>query len=109
MAGEKTRIFSGDRSRSEAFAAAEGPPSIRTQGIGRRTGPEARKRADHRSQDSRTDMNYQSIFEGAIDQLKAEKRYRVFADLERIVGRFPHAIWRKDDQAHEIVVWCSDD
>ncbi len=54
-------------------------------------------------------MNYQSIFEEAIDQLKVEKRYRVFADLERIVGRFPHAIWRKGDQAHEIVVWCSND
>ncbi|NLH80451.1 MAG: 5-aminolevulinate synthase [Phyllobacteriaceae bacterium] len=54
-------------------------------------------------------MNYQSIFEGAIDQLKAEKRYRVFADLERIVGRFPHAIWRKADQAREVVIWCSND
>jgi 5-aminolevulinate synthase len=54
-------------------------------------------------------MNYQSIFEGAIDQLKAEKRYRVFADLERIVGRFPHAIWRRDDQAREVVIWCSND
>ncbi len=54
-------------------------------------------------------MNYQSIFEDAIDQLKAEKRYRVFADLERIVGRFPRALWRKEDQAREIVVWCSND
>lgn len=54
-------------------------------------------------------MNYQSIFEDAIDQLKAEKRYRVFADLERIVGRFPRAVWRKDEQAREIVVWCSND
>jgi 5-aminolevulinate synthase len=54
-------------------------------------------------------MDYQSIFEGAIDQLKAEKRYRVFADLERIVGRFPHAIWRREDRAREIVVWCSND
>jgi len=54
-------------------------------------------------------MNYQTIFEGAIDQLKAEKRYRVFADLERIVGRFPHAIWRKGDVAREVVIWCSND
>ena len=63
--------------------------------------------ADEKS--SRTDMNYQTIFEDAIDQLKAEKRYRVFADLERIVGRFPHAIWRKDDVAREVVIWCSND
>ncbi len=57
-------------------------------------------------------MNYQSIFEDAIDQLKAEKRYRVFADLERIVGRFPRAMWRKEgkeDEPREIVVWCSND
>ena len=57
-------------------------------------------------------MNYQSIFEDAIDQLKAEKRYRVFADLERIVGRFPRALWRKEGKEHEpreIVVWCSND
>jgi 5-aminolevulinate synthase len=54
-------------------------------------------------------MDYQSIFEDAIDRLKVEKRYRVFADLERIVGRFPRAIWRKGGEAHEIVVWCSND
>jgi 5-aminolevulinate synthase len=57
-------------------------------------------------------MNYQSIFEDAIDQLKAEKRYRVFADLERIVGRFPRALWRKEgkeNEPREIVVWCSND
>ena len=39
-------------------------------------------------------MNYQRFFEEAIDQLHAERRYRVFADLERIVGQFPRAIWR---------------
>jgi hypothetical protein len=35
-----------------------------------------------------------AFFEEAIDQLHAERRYRVFADLERIVGAFPRAIWR---------------
>ncbi len=54
-------------------------------------------------------MDYQSVFANAVDALKREKRYRVFADLERIVGRFPRAIWRKDDSAREIVVWCSND
>ncbi len=34
-------------------------------------------------------MNYQRFFEEAIDQLHAERRYRVFADLERIAGAFP--------------------
>ncbi len=61
-------------------------------------------------------MNYQSIFQDAINALKDEQRYRVFADLERIAGRFPYAIWRRgdeqwqlNDREREIVVWCSND
>ncbi|MFO1184839.1 MAG: 5-aminolevulinate synthase [Bauldia sp.] len=54
-------------------------------------------------------MNYQAIFADAIAALHAEKRYRVFADLERIAGRFPHAIWHSDKGKREIVVWCSND
>ncbi|MDN2565869.1 5-aminolevulinate synthase [Aquibium sp. A9E412] len=54
-------------------------------------------------------MNYQRFFDEAIDQLHAERRYRVFADLERIAGAFPRAIWRADGTAKEIVVWCSND
>jgi len=54
-------------------------------------------------------MNYQRFFEEAIDQLHAERRYRVFANLERIAGSFPRAIWRANGQAREITVWCSND
>ena len=54
-------------------------------------------------------MNYQRFFEEAIRQLHEERRYRVFADLERIVGRFPQAIWRSEGEAREITVWCSND
>ena len=54
-------------------------------------------------------MNYQRVFEEAVEQVHAERRYRVFADLERIVGRFPRAIWRADGKAQEITVWCSND
>ena len=54
-------------------------------------------------------MNYERFFEEAIEQLHAERRYRVFADLERIVGRFPQAIWRDGGVANEITVWCSND
>ncbi|MBU0583550.1 MAG: 5-aminolevulinate synthase [Alphaproteobacteria bacterium] len=54
-------------------------------------------------------MNYQRFFEEAIDQVHAERRYRVFADLERIVGAFPRAIWRSNGKAEEITVWCSND
>lgn len=54
-------------------------------------------------------MDYSRFFEAAIDRLHTENRYRVFADLERIVGRFPQAIWRHNGQAREITVWCSND
>lgn len=54
-------------------------------------------------------MDYRRFFEEAIDQLHAEKRYRVFANLERIVGRFPRATWRTNGTAREIIVWCSND
>lgn len=54
-------------------------------------------------------MNYQRFFEDAISQIHAEKRYRVFANLERIAGRFPRAVWRANGTANEITVWCSND
>jgi 5-aminolevulinate synthase len=55
-------------------------------------------------------MDYQEFFRTAIGQLKTERRYRVFADLERIAGQFPRALWRTPDgSAREIVVWCSND
>jgi 5-aminolevulinate synthase len=57
-------------------------------------------------------MDYQRYFDEAIDRLKAERRYRVFADLERDAIRFPIAKWRPDgeaDKPREVVIWCSND
>jgi len=55
-------------------------------------------------------MDYRGIFEDAVDTLRAEKRYRVFADLERVAGHFPTAIYRDSaDNAREITIWCSND
>jgi 5-aminolevulinate synthase len=55
-------------------------------------------------------MKYQEIFENALTSLKTEKRYRIFADLERQAGKFPRAIWRADNGLErEILVWCSND
>ena len=51
-------------------------------------------------------------FEKAIARLKAEKRYRVFANLERDAARFPTAIWRPEganEAPREVTVWCSND
>src|SRR5215211_6451770 len=55
-------------------------------------------------------MDYQEFFRTAIGQLKTERRYRVFADLERVAGQFPRALWRAPDgRTRDIVVWCSND
>ncbi|MBE0581776.1 MULTISPECIES: 5-aminolevulinate synthase [Devosia] len=55
-------------------------------------------------------MDYRAIFQDAVDTLRQERRYRVFADLERIAGRFPRAIYRDAaDNAREITIWCSND
>jgi 5-aminolevulinate synthase len=54
-------------------------------------------------------MTYDQYFTDALAKLKAEKRYRVFADLERIAGRFPHALWHSPQGPREVVLWCSND
>lgn len=38
-------------------------------------------------------MNYEHVFAQALQALHRERRYRVFADIERIAGRFPRAIY----------------
>jgi len=54
-------------------------------------------------------MNYDTFFATALSRLRNEQRYRVFADLERIAGRFPHAIWHSPAGRREVVIWCSND
>jgi len=52
-------------------------------------------------------MNYQPFFADALARLKDERRYRVFADIERSAGRFPHAVWHSPQGRRDIVIWCS--
>ncbi len=54
-------------------------------------------------------MDYSQFFQTALNRLHDERRYRVFADLERIAGRFPTTIWHSPEGRREIIVWCSND
>ena len=54
-------------------------------------------------------MEYDSYFVTALGRLRNERRYRVFADLERLAGRFPHAIWHSPRGPRQVIVWCSND
>ena len=55
-------------------------------------------------------MDYQACFEKAVNTVRDEGRYRVFANLKRQVGQFPKATWLKDDASEqEVTVWCSND
>lgn len=54
-------------------------------------------------------MNYDAYFTDALSRLREESRYRVFADLERLAGRFPRAIWHSPHGPRDVIVWCSND
>ncbi len=52
-------------------------------------------------------MDYETFFKQRLDMLRAEGRYRVFADLERRCGSFPRAFDHRIGA--EVTVWCSND
>src|SRR6201998_3172282 len=52
-------------------------------------------------------MDYENFFKQRLDALRAEGRYRVFADLERRCGQFPRAFDHRIGT--EVTVWCSND
>lgn len=54
-------------------------------------------------------FDYSSCFSRSISKLHEEGRYRNFAELSRIRGRFPRALHHTPDGAREITVWCAND
>ena len=55
-------------------------------------------------------MNYEAHFQAALDGLKERGNYRVFAELQRHQGEYPHATrYREDGSTQDVTVWCSND
>ena len=55
-------------------------------------------------------MDYDAKLDDALKALHDEGRYRVFMDICRERGAFPHAVWtRPDGEKQDITVWCGND
>ncbi|AZV77021.1 5-aminolevulinate synthase [Parasedimentitalea marina] len=59
-------------------------------------------------------MDYQGFFKDALDDLREQGNYRIFAELERHCGAFPKATSRGANSAGEnalddVTIWCSND
>ncbi len=55
--------------------------------------------------------DYSGLFAQRLTALKAEGRYRIFAELSRPVGKFPRVMWHGENHAteREVITWCSND
>jgi 5-aminolevulinate synthase len=55
-------------------------------------------------------VNYETKLDEALARLHDEGRYRVFIDIERQKGNFPHAMWTKPDGSQQpVTIWCGND
>jgi len=55
-------------------------------------------------------VNYEAKLDKALGRLHEEGRYRVFIDVERERGNFPHATWQKPDGSTQpVTIWCGND
>tara|TARA_Y100001960_G_C14758093_1_gene872391 strand:- start:1198 stop:2409 length:1212 start_codon:yes stop_codon:yes gene_type:complete len=54
-------------------------------------------------------MDYEKLFAERIVDLKNEGRYRVFAELVRKQGNYPHATLYTENGIEDVIVWCSND
>lgn len=69
--------------------------------------PHSARPATARSPEA-TPADHHRFFADALDTLRADGNYRVFADLERRAGSFPRAD-HHDGPVAEVKVWCSND
>ncbi|MBI2719518.1 MAG: 5-aminolevulinate synthase [Rhizobiales bacterium] len=56
-----------------------------------------------------TVFSYNQHFDSALAALRREGCYREFADICRLRGRFPRALYRGPKGEKEVTVWCSND
>ncbi|WP_108483799.1 5-aminolevulinate synthase [Oceaniglobus ichthyenteri] len=54
-------------------------------------------------------MDFEALFQGQLDDLKAEGNYRIFAEMERKCGHHPRAANQTETGARDVTVWCSND
>ena len=55
-------------------------------------------------------MDYNAQLDAALERLHDEGRYRVFIDIERERGNFPHATWHRPDGTEKpVTIWCGND
>jgi 5-aminolevulinate synthase len=54
-------------------------------------------------------MDFESFFKSRLSDLRSDGNYRVFANLERAVGKFPNATFHGPDGPKPVTIWCSND
>jgi 5-aminolevulinate synthase len=54
-------------------------------------------------------MDFDAFFARELDAVREDGRYRVFTDIKRHCGRFPHATRFIEDETQAVTVWCSND
>ncbi len=54
-------------------------------------------------------MDYEAYFKNELDSVREEGRYRVFTDIKRHRGSFPHATRFVGEETQPVTVWCSND
>ena len=54
-------------------------------------------------------FDYHGFLAAHIDAIQATGQYRTFVEIERLVGRFPTALYHHPGGTRDITMWCSND